>query len=245
METKDFSVSECLSEAWVYSKKHWLIMCVIFVIIFVIEGVVESLFGGNVDQSTINSLAERMRNGDNGAIAEMFSLYSSHSGGSLVSSIVSSVLTAGVVNMMLGLVKGYTSEPSFDAFKMNLTVYVKYVVAQIIYGIIVVLGLFCCILPGIFFAIRFNFCGIYLIENKEAGIVDAFKASWAMTSSYELPLLGLSFMLILIVIGGILCCCVGMVFAMVIVNFAEVIAYIVLSNGTVASVEAEQTGYQK
>lgn len=80
--------------------------------------------------------------------------------------------------------------PSFGKF-------IKLVIASIIFGAIVCGGLILLVIPGIYFLIRFGFF-IYAILDRDAGIIDSLKQSWAMTAGHGWPLLGL-----MIIVGAI------------------------------------------
>ena len=62
---------------------------------------------------------------------------------------------------------------------------------QFVYGLAIYVGLIFLIAPGIFFAVRWVFAPIYLIDHPEASIGEALRASWDKTADHFWPLLGL------------------------------------------------------
>lgn len=86
---------------------------------------------------------------------------------------------------------------------------VSYILASIINGIIVVLGLILLIIPGIILAIRLQYT-TYLIVDKNLGPLEAIKKSWKITRGNTWNLFFLGIILGLINILGVLCLLVGL-----------------------------------
>ncbi len=234
METKSFSVSECISEGWEYSKKHGLLMAVILFGLGIISQGFSSMFSfiGGVNpfdtQETTRQLGERMAQGDTQAMFDYFRMMSATSAGSWVGAILSSLVLVGLYNFALGIISGRFSSLEFDVFKMPLMVYVKYFAVSVITGILTGVGLLLCVIPGIYIGARLQFATIYIVDNPDADIIEALKASWEMTSGQVMSLIGFALACFGITIIGLLCCCVGIYFAEAVTIFATVCAYNVL-----------------
>ena len=86
-----------------------------------------------------------------------------------------------------------------------------FVGAYLVYSIIIVMGMICCILPGIYLAIRLMFTPMIAANHPEVAFSDAFSRSWQMTKGHFWILLWLGIVVIGINIVGLICCCVGLI----------------------------------
>jgi hypothetical protein len=86
---------------------------------------------------------------------------------------------------------------------------VKYVLASIITGIVVILGLVLLIIPGVILAIRLQYT-TYLIVDKNLGPIEAIKKSWSVTRGNTWNLFFFGILLGLINILGVVCLLVGL-----------------------------------
>lgn len=64
--------------------------------------------------------------------------------------------------------------------------------AMFIYFIIVLVGIICFIIPGVYFAIKFHWVFYYIIDQK-AGVMEGLEKSYARTTGHFWQLLGISF----------------------------------------------------
>jgi hypothetical protein len=69
--------------------------------------------------------------------------------------------------------------------------FIKLAIASVIFFVLVAAGLVALVLPGIYLMLRFGFF-IYAILDRDAGIIDSLKQSWAMTQGNVWSLLGLT-----------------------------------------------------
>lgn len=93
----------------------------------------------------------------------------------------------------------------FSIFQRN---YWNAVIANIVVGVIIVLGMFMLIIPGIIFACRLVFVP-YLVVDKEMDVMEALRVSWNMTRGYGMQIFLMGLMAFFIAIGGLLCFIVG------------------------------------
>ena len=87
-------------------------------------------------------------------------------------------------------------EPQFSAYGQVSRKFFTFLIALIIYGIVVAIGLALLILPGIYLMIRLQYY-LAAIVDEDAGIIDSLKRSWQITKGQELPL----FVILLIMIA--------------------------------------------
>ena len=88
----------------------------------------------------------------------------------------------------------------------------KYIVASILYGLLLAVGFILLIVPGIYFGLKYQFYG-YFIVTKNAGILESLKLSAEATKGVKLQLLGYCLVAFLIVIAGVLALGVGLLVA--------------------------------
>lgn len=117
----------------------------------------------------------------------------------------------------------------FAVFQKN---YWNAVVANIVVGVIVGLGLVMLIVPGIIFACRLAFVP-YLVIDQDMDIMDALRTSWDMTRGYGWQIFFMGFLAFFIVIAGLIVFFVGVIIAVMWISaaFAAIYYAVVLKNG--------------
>ena len=86
--------------------------------------------------------------------------------------------------------------PQFSAYGQQARKIVTYFIASLIMGIVVTIGTFLLIVPGIYLGIRLQFYAAYIVE-EDCGIIESLQKSWNLTQGQVMPL----FLLILAMIG--------------------------------------------
>ncbi len=210
---------EILSSAWEEAKKNGLALAVI---LFVITMIQSAISGSGYDYSAMLSAIK-----ENDPLALQRSTEGSGIMGCL-SWVVYAVLMIGFSRMILLIVTGVKSSPSFDAYKMDLAVWAKIVAVEIITGIICACGFVLCIIPGLYLMARLEWASYYLMENNEASIGEALSASWNMSGDNVFELILLGIIAFFITIAGIILCCVGVYYTSVVAAYMQVIAYLKL-----------------
>lgn len=218
-----FSVSDVLERSWELTKRYGIVLVIVYFVLYLIQYFVGNLFTPAID---VDALQSALENQDFNAIMK---LYYSNPTGMIVSTILSAVIMLGFINCLLQLAKGTANEVAIDHWKLDINVYVKYVVIAIVVKVLTTIGYCCCIIPGLYIDARLKFAAVRAIDSPEDDIMGCIKASWNMTSGNVMNLIFLVLAEIAIVIIGILVCCVGYLPAVVIVSFADVVAYLVLS----------------
>ncbi|GAI47977.1 unnamed protein product, partial [marine sediment metagenome] len=94
----------------------------------------------------------------------------------------------------------------FEAFHN----YWNAVLANILVGVIVVIGFVLLIVPGIIFACKLVFTP-YLVVDRKMEVIEAVKESWRMTSGHAWKVFGMGLLAILISIAGLICFAVGII----------------------------------
>ena len=225
MENYSLSISGAIGTGWEYTKKHGLMVAVAMLVVGVLSYFIQSLTGADIDESQARALGEAIGRGDMETVAAIGELYKNSLGSTLLSNILQIIIYTGFYNLALGLLSGRFTSVGFHAFKLPLMVYVKFFVLEILVGIISSVSVALCVIPAFFIIPRIAFAPIYLIDNPDAGIIESLSASWNMTKGNTLSIIGLGLVFLGLYILGLICCCVGVFFAEVIILFAFATAY--------------------
>jgi uncharacterized membrane protein len=125
----------------------------------------------------------------------------------IASFVLSVIIGMGLIKICLRFCDGEKGEFS-DLFSCY-PLFFKYLVGSILYGVIVVVGLILLIIPGIVWAIKFQFFD-YLIVDKGLGPIDALEKSSDITRGVKWDLFLFAILLGIINLMGFLCLVVGL-----------------------------------
>lgn len=142
--------------------------------------------------------------------------------GNLIARLVEIYISAGVIKIVLDDLNG--KEPELADMFTAYDVYLNFLIAGILYGLIVAAGTLLLIVPGIILGIMFQFYK-YAIVDKKMGIIDSLNYSKELTRGYRWTIFGIDIILILINIGGVLFFVVGLLFTIPLTMIAEAIVY--------------------
>jgi hypothetical protein len=109
----------------------------------------------------------------------------------------------------------------FIVFQRN---YWNIVIANVVVGIIVGLGIVMLIVPGIIFACRLAFVP-YLVVDREMDVMDALRVSWDMTRGYGGQIFLMGLLAIPVVLLGLLCVGVGVIVSVMWISAAFAVMY--------------------
>jgi uncharacterized membrane protein len=140
----------------------------------------------------------------------------------IISLLISSWLAAGTIKIALSYFDG-TKLP-FENLFTQIKYFWRVLGANLLICLIVVLGLICLIVPGIYFALRFFFTKT-LIVDKDLGIIDAMKESTKMTEGIKWQLLVLCLAMLGAMILGVIAFGIGIFVAVPIIWLAEIYVY--------------------
>lgn len=129
----------------------------------------------------------------------------------------------GVSWVFLKAVRGERIEirDMFVVFQKN---YWNAVIANVVVGIIVGLGIVMLIVPGIIFACRLAFVP-FLVVDREMDVMDALRVSWDMTRGYGWQIFLMGILAFFVVIAGIICLVVGIVISIMWISAAFAAMY--------------------
>ncbi|MCK5708913.1 MAG: hypothetical protein KAI07_00110 [Deltaproteobacteria bacterium] len=152
--------------------------------------------------------------------------------GSWIVSIISSIF---VVKIGLRLY-GNEQIGSYGFLSFSGSLFFKYLLGYILYGLAIFIGLILLIVPGVYLAIKYQFVP-YLIVDKGMDPIEAFKESGKMTAGSKWNLFLFLILQVIIVILGFLAFIVGIFVALPIVMVAEAYVYKKLSSNAVVNSE--------
>ena len=214
---KKLFIGDIVSRAWDLAVKHWPV----FLIIALISSALGILVRG--DSSALMSL------GNNPDLEEVYMalLQSYNPVGIIVVVFVSiylNYITYRMLANVMNIGQPYREGELLDALKVDLAKFGLFFGVEIVFALAVAVAGMLCVIPGLFLAVRWYFAPL-IVVTENVSFSEAFSRSWDLTKGHfwELFLLGLTAIGISIV--GLCACCVGIVFAQIIVNFMFIIAY--------------------
>ncbi len=136
--------------------------------------------------------------------------------------LVEIYLNAGVLKIIIKDING--EEPElFDMFTAQ-DVYINFLIAGILYGLAVGFGVLLFIVPGIIFAIMWQFYKFGVVDKK-LGPVEVLRYSGDLTKGYRWTILGIDIVLILVNLAGALALGIGLLFTIPLTMIAEAVMY--------------------
>ena len=211
----NFSIGDLLDNAWQLAKRHGILLAVYLFVAYIVSNLfVLPFFPSGYWEAAMSGHSQPLV------------LTPTYYFGSSLNFLVMSVFSVGLVHALLRMTRGANENIAFSDFNLPLSVYLKYIVWQILYSLIVGVGMIFFIIPGIFFGARLSQASTYIIDHPESGLSEAISFSWRVTKGQVLSLFGLFIVLAVIVLAGLLICCIGVCFTAIIAKFAITSLYI-------------------
>ena len=203
---KKFSKEQAIKFGWKRTKDNLGFFIVYLIILFAIEFFF-SFFTDLFNDAQIYSLSV------------LFNI------GSFIVSIVSSIFA-----VKIGL-RLYNNEKigSYDFLAFNLSTFFKFLLAYILYTIMILIGVILLIVPGVYLAIKYQFFQ-FLIVDKNMDVIESFKESGRITNGSKWNLFVLALIFLVIVAIGALALLVGLFVAIPIIMVAWAYVYKKLSS---------------
>lgn len=182
---RNFSIGEAISYGWKKTKEQFKFLA-LTLIIFVALTSLPGIF------------ADFFRNNGSPFLAFI---------ASLAGWVLQLTVSLGIVFVMLKIVEGKKAFYKDLFAKVNL--FLPFLFGSILSSIIIVVGFFLLIIPGIYLALKFQYF-TYAMVDKNMGPIDALKESSRITKKVKLKLLLFNILLMLINILGALALGVGL-----------------------------------
>jgi len=141
----------------------------------------------------------------------------------IVSSLLSAYLTIGTIRISLKLADGKKTEFK-DLYSAKAETFIRYVIGGLLYSLIVIAGIILLIIPGIIFAIKYQYYN-YLIVDKSLSPFDAIKKSGKITQGYKWNLLLFGFVIGVVTLLGLFALVVGILVAAPVTGLAQAYVY--------------------
>jgi uncharacterized membrane protein len=170
-------------------------------------------------------------------LATLFMLALSSVGGGKEGHYGTFLLTIAIMVVTIIVKIGYTKiflrmnngeKPKFMEMFDEYKLFWKYLGASVLYVLITVGGLILIIIPGIFWAIRFSFAPIIVIDTK-IGPIKALKESYAITCGNFWKLFGFFVVMMLFNLLGLIIFGIGLLITIPVTTFASIYIYRELS----------------
>ncbi|HMC28317.1 MAG TPA: glycerophosphoryl diester phosphodiesterase membrane domain-containing protein, partial [Verrucomicrobiae bacterium] len=137
--------------------------------------------------------------------------------------VITGPLLGGLYYYYLKKIRGQTAELQ-DAFAGFTLTFVQLLLASVVSGALIALGLALCVIPGIYLAVAWCFA-LPLIIDKQMSFWDAMELSRKTINQSWWSALWLVVVCGLINLGGGLLCCVGIFFTLPLTGLAIMYAY--------------------
>ena len=147
---------------------------------------------------------------------------------SLMSMVLGAYLESGLIRIWLSAARGGAVKLE-DLFSGQ--GFLPLLGANLLMGLAIGVGFVFCIIPGIFLALAFWMTPFYVIDAG-MGPIRAMEASWQATTGQKGSLVLLGIVSFLIVVAGVVACCVGSLVTSPLLGIAWTIVYLRLSGQT-------------
>jgi len=186
------TVGDSYSHGWKTIWKYFLELFLIGLLLFIIS-------------LPVNLLSLLVRDGSNWFGLVVFIFFSFAYG-----VLILGPVQYGMYNCYLKAARGENLQVGdLFAFKDN---YVNVMLAALLTNIIIAIGIFLLIIPGIVFACKLAFVP-YLVIDKKMDAIKALQTSWQMTEGYAMNIFVMGLLAIFIAIGGLIAFFVGVIIA--------------------------------
>jgi len=184
MDKRDFSIEEALQYGWNIMKANIWYFVGVLIVAWVIMGIPYAIAG----------VLQR----ESGGLSFLFRI---------VGWIASTIISIGLIAIALKFLDNQT--PKFEDLFSFKPYFWRYLGASILTGVVVWAGLILLIIPGIYWALKFQFYG-YFIVDKGCDPIESMRKSSQITRSVKWKLLGFGIVLFIINMIGAMCLLVGL-----------------------------------
>lgn len=163
---------------------------------------------------------------DNGAAVAVLTIFGT---------AVNWFLTIGIIKVTLDVARGKSVE-YMEMFSGG-PLFVRVVIVNILYGLMVMFGLLLFIVPGIYLAMKF-WPAQYFVIDRDMEVMDAFRAAGEFTNGNKGQSLLLSLLSAAVSIVGFLALCVGFIVAYPIITLMWSVGFMMITRQPIARPQA-------
>lgn len=140
----------------------------------------------------------------------------------LLSTAVQLFVSAGLIYSLLRVSRGQQAEIK-DLFSQG-SVFISFFIANLAYGLLVVIGIFLLVIPGIYWALKYALV-TYLVVDQKLGVGAAFSKSSQLTKGKLWKILVFSLVMGVFNVLGVLALGIGMLITIPVTSLAQVELY--------------------
>lgn len=212
-----FSIREAVKFGFETTKSNFLFLLGILVIAAVMSYIPNLVGDANLDRSPVS----------------MFVLFAM----SVAAWLLRKVVDLGIIRAIIKLVDG--TKPGFGELFSTTNLLVKSILADVVYGLMVMGGLLLFVIPGIIIAIKYHYY-TYFIVDKGLGPIEALKRSGQATKGNLWNIFFLGLTLVLVNLLGIICLLIGLLFTIPLSMLASAYVYRKLSTAGSSEVDGNK-----
>lgn len=150
----------------------------------------------------------------------------------LVGILIQAFFQVGLTKIWLDVARGAT--PSFGDMFAGGSRYVPMLGAMLLQALAIMIGYVMLIVPGVILALGLSLTQFYVVD-RNMGPIDAMKASWEATKGQKGKIFVFGLAACLVMLGGMLACCIGTYVAFPVVWVAAAVMYLRMSGQASAS----------
>lgn len=207
MEKKNFANKEAIKYGWGIMKANLWYFVGVIIVAWLIVGIP-------------SNIADNLNKPDPCLLGFIFNI---------IAGVARVIISIGLIKIALKFLA--EQKPKFKELFNFKGSFWRFVGGSILYGLIVVAGFILLIIPGIYWAIKYQWFG-YCIVDQKLGPVQALKKSAQMTDTVKWQLLGFGLVMTGINILGFLCLFIGLFATIPTTLLAAVFVYRKLSGQT-------------
>ncbi len=196
---QNFTIGEVVRYGWDTTMKNLGFLIAVMVVSFAITGIP-------------NAIAQGLTK-DHALLAAPFSL---------VAAVLQIIIEIGLIKIALKIHDG--QKPEFGDLFSGINQFFRFLLGSILVGLIVLGGLILLIVPGIIWALKYQFI-LYFIVDKQCGVMEALHKSGEITQGKKWDLFLLALALLGVNLLGMCACFVGLLISIPVTFMALVYVY--------------------
>ncbi|NUO53380.1 MAG: hypothetical protein HOV80_31410 [Polyangiaceae bacterium] len=212
---------EVLSAAWEIVKVHWPVL---------IFGPFVGEFIAAMPGQVFSGIGVAM---DDVQVAQVMNIV-----GTLIGLAAGAFFNVGITRVFLSAARG--EQPRFGDIFSGGNRFLALLGAQLLVGLCILVGFILLIIPGIYASLALSQTNYYVID-KNMGPIEAMQASWRATEGQKGNIFLYGLLSLLVLIAGMIACCVGLFPAGAVVGLGMAIIYTRIS-GTTGSSQFQSYG---
>lgn len=198
-----FRTGEVLGKSWELFKAHWLFLLMILGIMLLSQVIFSGLEKATEDMVGLSLIV------------------------SIATFLASLWISFNFIKLYLHLIDTNTEGKINEAFSFSQSFW-PFLGASVLFGVMIVFGMLLFIVPGIYWALKYQFYG-ELIVDKKMGALESLQKSGEITKGVKWQLLGFSLVLVGMSILGVLALGVGLFVTIPMSSLAYIMVYRKLS----------------